>query len=61
LSVILFCITLGALRTVTNILANAQISLPQALQRGGGVVFGMLTRLSRHGVSDLCVPDDAMA
>src|SRR6202040_4123473 len=40
---ILFCITLGALRTVTNILANAQISLPQALQRGGGVVFGMLT------------------
>jgi uncharacterized membrane protein required for colicin V production len=39
----LFCITLAGLRTVTNVLANAQISLPPALQRGGGVVFGMLT------------------
>jgi len=40
---ILFCITLAALRTVTNILVNTQISLPPAVQRGGGVVFGMLT------------------
>ena len=39
----LFCITLAALRTVTNALANTQISLPVLLDRGGGVLFGMLT------------------
>jgi len=39
----LFCVTLAGLRTVTNVLANVELSLPPALHRGGGVVFGMLT------------------
>jgi hypothetical protein len=39
----LFCVTLGGLRTATNALANVQMSLPPLLQRGGGVLFGLLT------------------
>jgi hypothetical protein len=39
----LFCVTLGALRTVTNMLANAQITLPPLVDRGGGVLFGIIT------------------
>jgi uncharacterized membrane protein required for colicin V production len=39
----LFCVTLGALRTVTNLLSRTQIQFPEVLQRMGGVVFGLLT------------------
>jgi hypothetical protein len=41
--IILFSLTTGALRTLTNALANAQITFPEMLQRGGGVVFGLAT------------------
>ena len=39
----LFCVTLAALRTVTNVLGNMELSLPPGIHRGGGVVFGVLT------------------
>jgi hypothetical protein len=39
----LFCLTLGLLRVATNSLSSTQVDFPQALQRGGGVVFGLAT------------------
>ncbi len=39
----LFCLTLGALRTLTNMFANMVIDFPEALQRGGGAFFGLAT------------------
>jgi hypothetical protein len=39
----LFCLTLGMLRAATNSLSSTQVDFPQALQRGGGVVFGLAT------------------
>jgi hypothetical protein len=40
---LLFCITLGALRTLSNALANVQIDFPLPLQRGGAAFFGLAT------------------
>jgi hypothetical protein len=41
--VALFCITLGALRGLTNYLANIQLAFPPIVQRGGGALFGVAT------------------
>jgi hypothetical protein len=41
--VVLFCVTLAILRTVTNVLANTQVNFPQLVQRGGGALFGLAT------------------
>src|SRR5947209_13108531 len=40
---VLFCGTLGALRTLTNNLTNTRIEFHEALQAAGGAFFGMLT------------------
>jgi hypothetical protein len=41
--IVLFCLTLGILRLITNNLANALIDYHQLPQQGGGTVFGLLT------------------
>lgn len=41
--VLLFCITLGFLRWLTNALIHSSIEYPPVLQQGGSVLFGMLT------------------
>ena len=41
--ILLFCLTLGALRSATNFLSRTQIRFPEAVQQGGGAVFGLLT------------------
>ncbi len=40
---ILFCLTLGLLRIVTNLLAKRLIEFPELLQRAGGLAFGLIT------------------
>ena len=40
---VLFCLTLGALRTVTNALANREMGIHPIIHRAGGVLFGLLT------------------
>jgi hypothetical protein len=39
----LFALTLGALRLLTHFLAPKELDYPPALQRGGGLVFGLAT------------------
>jgi hypothetical protein len=39
----LFCVSLIVLRTLTNLTANTFVEFPEAVQRGGGAVFGLLT------------------
>jgi uncharacterized membrane protein required for colicin V production len=51
----LFCITLGALRTITNIFANLVIDYPEALQRGGGAVLGLATGYLLSGFFLCCL------
>src|SRR6516162_4878723 len=41
--VLLFCITLGVLRSITNLLSRTQIRFPVGLQQAGGAVFGLAT------------------
>lgn len=41
--ILLFCLTLGLLRLVTNNIANTDLEFPPALLRGGGVFFGLAT------------------
>jgi hypothetical protein len=41
--VLLFCVTLGGLRTLTNLAVATEVDFPIALQRGGGALFGLLT------------------
>ena len=38
----LFAVTLGALRTATNVFANVLVQFPQTIQRTGGFLVGML-------------------
>jgi hypothetical protein len=51
----LFCITLGVLRTLTNMFANAVIDFPEALQRGGGAFFGLATGYLLSGFLLCCL------
>jgi hypothetical protein len=39
--ILLFSLTLGLLRAVTNSLSRTQIDFPPAVQRGGGAIFGL--------------------
>jgi hypothetical protein len=41
--ILLFSVTLGGLRSVTNLLSRTQVRFPVGLQQGGGAVFGLLT------------------
>src|SRR5262245_16602137 len=41
--VLLFSVSLGLLRLVTNSLAYAEVEYPPAVGQGGGIVFGLLT------------------
>jgi hypothetical protein len=41
--IVLFCLTLGLLRTVTNNLASSRVEFQGWLQSGGGIVFGLIT------------------
>jgi hypothetical protein len=41
--VVLFCIALGGLRTLTNLLVATEVEYPTAIQRGGGALFGLVT------------------
>jgi hypothetical protein len=41
--VLLFCVSLGALRTLTNLAVATEVEFPIAVQRGGGALFGALT------------------
>jgi hypothetical protein len=41
--VFLFCLSLGVLRAATNAMSRTQIRFPEFVQRGGGVLFGLLT------------------
>jgi len=41
--VLLFCVSLGALRTLTNLAVATEVEYPPAIQRGGGALFGLLT------------------
>jgi hypothetical protein len=50
----LFALTLGPLRVVTHLLAPKELGYPRALQRGGGLVFGLATGYLAAGFL-LCV------
>lgn len=39
----LFCLTLGILRTLSNMFASTVIDYPEALNRGGGAILGLAT------------------
>ena len=41
--VLLFCVTLGAMRALTNVMVATEVEYPAAVQRGGGALFGVLT------------------
>ena len=41
--ILVFCLALGLLRTITNALANTELSFPPAIQRPGGALFGLIT------------------
>jgi hypothetical protein len=41
--VFLFCVALGGLRTLTNLMVATEVDFPVAIQRGGGAFFGLLT------------------
>jgi hypothetical protein len=41
--VVMFCVTLGILRTLTNNLASSEIEFDETLQRAGGAFFGLIT------------------
>jgi len=41
--VLLFIVTLGVLRSITNLLSRTQIRFPVGFQQGGGAFFGLIT------------------
>jgi hypothetical protein len=40
---LLFCLTLGGLRLITNNLASTEVEFPALLQQGGAVLFALVT------------------
>src|SRR5262249_6443625 len=41
--ILLFSVTLGAMRTITGLLCPTEVAFPPQLQRPGGALFGLLT------------------
>ena len=47
---LVFIVSLGLLRTITNNLVNTQIEYDEGLQRGGAAIFGMISGYLTAGV-----------